>query len=53
MLTLVDFEICDGLPFVHSHSPSITNFAAAQVNDQFAIVTVQSIKYRLQSLKRE
>ena len=33
--TFRDFEIRDGLPFVHRHEPRIPAFSTAEIDDQF------------------
>lgn len=48
-LTLVHLHVCDGLPFVHGHKPLlVTGASAAEVNDQLALVTTQSLQHIIQ-----
>lgn len=43
-LTAVDFEGCDGLPFVHRHAPAGVYATTTQVDDEFIRVPVQSVE---------
>lgn len=42
LLTLVDFHICQCLPFVHGNKPLVSLATAAEVNYQLALISAKS-----------
>jgi hypothetical protein len=51
--TFIDLHICDRLPFVHSHKPSIALPSAAEINDKLLLVAAQSSQYGVEAFLRE
>jgi len=39
--TLIDFHICNCLPFIHSHKPGIILPPATKVYDEILFITIQ------------
>lgn len=53
MLTFGNGEVRNRLPLVHRHSPSTLDSSTAEVDDEFASVTVKSGENRLKAVESE
>ena len=52
-LTLIDFHVGNGLPFIHCYKPFVVLASAAQIDDQLVLVIPQFCQDILQSFKRK
>lgn len=48
MLTFIDLHICNRLPFIHSHKPSVVFPPTTEIDDKFILVAAQSSKHRVE-----
>ena len=46
--TFVDFHICDRLPLIHRHEPSIIPSSTTKINDKLLLVSTESCQYRIE-----